>query len=150
MSSVLEALQTLIDNGLPEGAVVPIINDLFEGGGWEDDDDKRACALVAHRAEWENEVDCNAETCIYDDCIVAVGGNEYLVLDGDEKEKRWEDALEQLLDDCIEGADGPYFDREAWKRDARFDGAGHTLASYDGAEHEFSGGGEWFHIFRVN
>ena len=40
----------------------------------------------------------------------------------------------------------PYFDREAWKRDARMDGRGHCLGSYDGGEYEV---GDYL-VYRIN
>ena len=47
-----------------------------------------------------------------------------------------------------------YFDDEKWKRDARFDGRGHSLSSYDGAEHYetvfFDGQNIDFYIYRIN
>jgi len=148
---MLEAIQTLLDNGLDEKAILPIITDLFEGGGIEDQGER--LALLYHRADG-GVVDCDIETVEYDDCVFMVGNEEYLVLDEDEKELRWDKALESYLDDgCIEGTDGPYFDREKWKRDARFDGAGHTLASYDGAEEEVDtseAGAGWYFIYRIN
>lgn len=151
---MLDALQTLLDNGLSKKLIVELVNDLFEGNGFEDDDDVKRLALLHHRGMWDNDLDCNVEVSQYDDCVFTVGGNEYLVLDEDEKEQRWEDALESLLDDgCIEGADGPYFDRDAWKRDARFDGAAHMLASYDGAEEEVDthdAGSGYYFIYRTN
>jgi hypothetical protein len=149
---MLEELQTLLDNGLPDKAIVPIVNELFKGNGIEDADDVKRLALLVHRAEREGNVDCNVEVT-YDDCSFKAGGNEYLVLDGDERQQRWEDALENMLDDCVEGADGPYFDREAWKRDARFDGAGHILSGYDGAEEEINteeAGSGYYYIYRTN
>jgi hypothetical protein len=153
MSDVLSALQTLVANGLPKKAVVPIANDLLAVDEFEDDADYRCLVLFAHRAEWESDI-AEVEQSAYDDCTFNAGGNEYLVLDEDEKEIRWDDCLESYLDEgCVEGADSPYFDRERWKRDARMDGAGHVLSGYDGAENEFccpDGGRGWFFIFRTN
>lgn len=150
---MLEALQTLLDNGLPELAILPIITDLFEGNGIEDDKDVKRLVLLYHRTDG-GDFDCNIEAAKYDACVLRVAGEEYLVLDKDERESRWDDALESYLDDgCVKGAEGPYFDREAWKRDARFDGAGHSLASYDGAEEEvdtYNSGAGWYYIYRIN
>ena len=147
---MLEALQTLLDNGLDEKAILPIITALFEGGGIEDDKDIKRLALLYHRANG-GEFDCDIETT-YDDCIFAVGGAEYLVLDKDERESRWDEALELCLEECVKGAESPYFDREAWKRDARFAGAGEILASYNGAEEEVDAfdSGAWCYIYRLN
>ena len=80
---------------------------------------------------------------------------EYLVLTDCEADAACDEALESYIDDCIlpecPAAIAPYFDRDAWKRDALLsDGRGHTLASYDGDEAEVQLDGEWFYIYRVN
>ena len=84
--------------------------------------------------------------------MFSVGGRDYLVLTEDEREQRWEEALDQYLDEdgLVPGADSPYFDQEAWKRDARMDGAGAMLSPYDGEEHEVCIEGNWFWIYRTN
>lgn len=71
-----------------------------------------------------------------DDQIVAVAGMEFWIMDDTAADSAWDESLENYLDECVAGADGPYFDREAWKRDARFDGRGHCLNGYDGNEIE--------------
>ena len=78
----------------------------------------------------------------------AVGSAEYQVLDDDEADQAQDEQLESYIDECMEIPEGmePYFDREAWKRDARMDGRGHCLSSYDGCEYEV---GEYF-IYRTN
>lgn len=43
-----------------------------------------------------------------------------------------------------------HFDDEAWKRDARMDGRGHSLATYDGHEHYETVDGDEFYIYRIN
>lgn len=147
MSVLLDALQCLCDNGYPEDEVQKIASDLLENDALDDDDDKKPLIVVAEFGASY----LDAEQCSYDDCIVEAAGEEWLVLDDDEKESRWDDCLESYLDDgCVEGADSPYFDREAWKRDARMDGAGHALSSYDGNEYEFNANGEWFYLYRIN
>ena len=144
--TIKDALQTLIDNGLPTDAIVPIVNDLISANGLEDDADQKYLALVAEMgAEF-----IDAEPTSYDDCIFEAAGGEYMVLTESERDARWDECLENYLDECVEGGDGPYFNREAWKRDARFDGAGHALSHYDGSEYEYSGFGEWFYIYRTN
>jgi hypothetical protein len=151
---MLNAFTTLLDNGLDDKAIVPIVKDLFEADAFMDDDDVRLLALLIHRAERESDVDCSIEVSKYDARCLEVAGRDYLVLTEDEKEEVWEDRLESYLDDgCVEGADGPYFDREAWKRDARMDGAGHCISSYDGAEEEVDTGecgAGWYYIYRIN
>lgn len=148
MSDLREALRTLVANGLPNDAVVPIVNDLVKAENLDDFDDRKWLALVA-----ELGADMlDADESIHDDCEFHVGTSRYLVLTEDEKETRWDNYLEAWLDDgnIVPGANSPYFDREAWKRDARMDGAGHALSSYNGSENEFSGFGEWFYIYRTN
>lgn len=147
MSSVLEMLQGLIDNGLPEDQVVAIAQELLEQDGLEDDDDKKPLVLVAEFGARYLDADYAGR----DGCLIEANGEEWLVCDDDEREERWEEMLDNYLDDgCVEGADSPYFDREAWKRDARMDGAGHALSSYDGNEYEYSVGGQWFYMYRQN
>ncbi len=79
---------------------------------------------------------------------------EYSVMTEDEANQAWDESLDSYLDECVlcelpEIAQ-QYFDREAWKRDARHDGRGHCLSSYDGEEHEVKIGDEWFYIYRTN
>lgn len=79
---------------------------------------------------------------------------EYAVLTEGEADRAWEAALDSYLDECVlpELPDSVrfYFDGEAWKRDARFDGRGHALSSYDGNEHEVKVNGVWLYIYRIN
>lgn len=76
---------------------------------------------------------------------------EYRVLTDNEADQAWDNYLDSLLDDgdVVPGADSPYFDRDRWKRDARIDGRGHSLASYDGSEHMINLDTETYYIFRV-
>ncbi len=78
---------------------------------------------------------------------------EYRVLDSDERDSAWNGSLDSYIDDCILAGESEvfqrYFDRDAWKRDARHDGAGHSLASYDSEEREAQIDGQWYFIYRV-
>jgi hypothetical protein len=147
MSEVLCALEALIDNGLPVASVKEIIDELSGANGLEDSDDAKILALCSVL-----DGELNIEQCAYDDCSFVAGRAEYLVLTESEKEERWDACLDSYLDDggCVPGADSPYFDREKWKNDARMDGAGHALSSYDGSEEEVSAFGEDFYIYRTN
>jgi hypothetical protein len=86
--------------------------------------------------------------------VYSYGSQEYAVGTDDEADRAWEASLESYLEECVypELPDSikNYFDDEAWKRDARFDGRGHSLSSYDGNENEAEAGGETFYIFRLN
>ena len=86
-------------------------------------------------------------------------GREYDVLTDEEADDRWEQELDNYIDECImpelEKAEDSigirisyYFDDEAWKRDARIDGRGHTLSRYDGCEYEEKVNGTWYYIYR--
>jgi len=79
---------------------------------------------------------------------------EFMVLTDEEADELWEEDLENYLDDCIL-PDLPdtaqrYFDRESWKRDARFDGRGHSLNRYDGSEEWEEVNGVTLYIYRTN
>jgi hypothetical protein len=86
-------------------------------------------------------------------CTEAPG--EYRVLTDDEADTAWDESLESYIDDVLLPECGSetlkrYFDREAWKRDARYDGRGHCLSSYDSEEHEERIEGEYYYIYRIN
>jgi hypothetical protein len=86
----------------------------------------------------------------------------YLVLTDEEADENWEESLSNYIEECIEpvfdkameelGSISNYykFDREMWIRDAKMDGRGHSLSSYDGHEHEEKVGDETFYIYRIN
>lgn len=71
---------------------------------------------------------------------------DYMVLTDSEADEKWDESLDNYIEECItpeidklsEGAGNlSYyitFDEERWKRDARMDGRGHSLSSYDGDE----------------
>ena len=69
---------------------------------------------------------------------VTVQGNDYLAGNDDEMNEAWDEDLENYIDECLEipAHIERYFDREAWKEDARQDGRGHSLNRYDGGEEE--------------
>ena len=86
--------------------------------------------------------------------IYSLGSQEYAVGTDSEADEAWEASLDSYLEECVypELPDDikNYFNDEAWKRDARFDGRGHSLSSYDGNENEVEANGETFYIFRIN
>ncbi len=65
-------------------------------------------------------------------------GIEYLVLDDDEANEAQDKNFDSYIDECLEIPDAMknYFDEDAWKRDAKFDGRGHCLSGWDGEEIE--------------
>ncbi len=78
---------------------------------------------------------------------------EYRVLDESERDTAWDESLDSYIDECIlpecNETLAQYFDRDAWKRDARHDGAGHSLASYDSDEREAFIDGQGYFIYRI-
>ncbi len=87
--------------------------------------------------------------------------NDYLVLTNEEAEEKWEESLDGYIEECntpeLDKLDTlgnlqyyVSFDEEKWKRDARMDGRGHSLSSYDGNENEETVNGETFYIYRIN
>ncbi len=79
---------------------------------------------------------------------------EYRVMTDSEADEAWDESLENYIDECILPEIPEhlrcYFDHEAWKHDAKYDGRGHSLSSYDSEEHEEQIDGEWYYIYRVN
>ena len=100
-----------------------------------------------------NPADCTTENHdFYGLTVYSVDGAEYAVGTDREADDAWDQSLESYIDECImpEIKDENlrnYFDCEKWKRDAKHDGRGHSLASYDGNEIELGGG---FAAFRIN
>jgi hypothetical protein len=84
--------------------------------------------------------------------VVSHGSAEYAIGTDAEADEAWDQSLDSYIDDCGLLDSVPenlrrYFDRDAWKSDARHDGRGHSLASYDGDEMELSDG---FYAYRIN
>ena len=99
-------------------------------------------------------------SCAYDE-VEHSHGNEYeaafcdyLVLTDSEADEAFDEALDSVLDDVIlpdlDEALQCYFDRDAWKRDASYDGRGHHLNHYDGCEDEVTINGVDYYIYRTN
>lgn len=86
--------------------------------------------------------------------------NDYLVLTDEEADEKWEESLDNYIEECIQpeidkidvGNLSYYikFDEELWKRDARMDGRGHSLSIYDGNENEETVNGVTYYIYRQN
>jgi hypothetical protein len=80
--------------------------------------------------------------------------DNYMILNDDEANEKEKQSLDSYLEECIypglSGNLADYFDEEAWKRDARMDGRGSSINSYDGAEHEVNVDGTWYYIYRMS
>jgi len=113
----------------------------------------------AHK-EWEIETEnglnfqefCEQELTEIDEREADEG--DYLVLTDSEADERFEEALDSYIEDCIMSEIPKYlqnyFDEDSWKQDARYDGRGNSLATYDGDENEEVIEGESFYIYRTN
>ena len=90
----------------------------------------------------------------YEDAESLINDGDYEVLTDSEADDRWDEELDLYIEECIlpELPDfaSQYFDREAWKRDARIDGRGHAISRYDGEENEQTINGETYYIYRKN
>ena len=78
---------------------------------------------------------------------------DYYVLTDEEADDMEDRQLDNWIEDCIM-PELPkhlqcYFDEVAWKRDARMDGRGHIISSYDGCEYEETVEGTTYYIYRV-
>ena len=78
---------------------------------------------------------------------------DYYVLTDLEADDMEDDSLDNYINECIlpeipEHLQN-YFDEVAWKRDARMDGRGHIISSYDGCEYEETVEGTTYYIYRV-
>jgi len=84
------------------------------------------------------------------------GKESYRVLTDFEAEEAWEESLDSYIDECLEIPKHLrfYFDEDKWKSDAKTDGRGHSLSSYDGEENsvevEIDGTEYEFYIYREN
>ena len=87
-----------------------------------------------------------------EDTRVTIQGTDYLAGTDEEMNEAWDESLENYLDECVlpelpETAQR-YFDKEAWKSDARHDGRGHSLNSYDGGEEERKVNGTYYYAYQ--
>ncbi|RKY70855.1 MAG: hypothetical protein DRP97_03035 [Candidatus Latescibacterota bacterium] len=83
--------------------------------------------------------------------MLKADNGEYAIGTDSECDDAQDENLESYIDECIlpdlnENYQN-YFDRESWKRDARYYGRGHCLSSYDGNEIEIDGD---LYLYRTN
>lgn len=81
-------------------------------------------------------------------------GEEYIVATDEEADEIEDEKLDDYLEECIY-PELPenlrfYFDDDAWKRDARMDGRGHIISTYDGDENYVYVNGTAYYIYRTN
>lgn len=137
----------LVVEGLPD--VVLLSTTQNEPVEVQDTTDYKRIALMQHLSCAYDEVEVE-----FSDNSYVADNKEYLVLTDDEADEALDEALDSVLDDCIlpdlDEALQCYFDRDAWKRDASYDGRGHHLNHYDGCEDEVTVNGVVYYIYRTN
>lgn len=180
MSSVLDDVSRLIDNGLDDDTAQAVVVNLLENDEIEDDDDKRCCVAYDWYRDQGNTCDPSDIVVLYDNTI-SLDGAEYLVLTDDEadqagadyvKESLWafsasflsgetgidETVFTALADKC-EGAndairsiiDGSCGIDSFVESALSADGRGHFLNHYDGEENEHSvGNDDYYYLYRTN
>lgn len=120
----------------------------------------RILALAAHLGCEAADISEESYTH-YDMPILSAEGAEYAVATDKEADAAWDQSLDSYIEECITpeldklevgGNLSAYikFDEEMWKRDARMDGRGHSLSSYDGEENEETIEGVTYYIYRTN
>ena len=113
--------------------------------------DEKAIALANHLGIAPDEVTPERYDC-YGMPVYSADGGEYAIGTDDEADDALDQSLDSYIDDCGLLDSMPehlvqYFDRESWKSDARYDGRGHWLSSYDGDEIELGNG---LFAYRIN
>lgn len=96
-----------------------------------------------------NEID---DIAIEGNNRICVQGTDYLFGTDSDMDDEWDASLDSYLEECVypelSGNLAQYFDDEAWKSDARMDGRGHSLNSYDGGEIEYEHNGTYYYAYR--
>lgn len=99
----------------------------------------------------DNLCDEDLNDIVFDDNNrVTIQGIEYLAGTDSEMDKAWDEYLENYIDDCMEIPSHleAYFDREAFKSDARQDGRGHILNNWNGGEIEYEFNNTLYYAYR--
>lgn len=121
-------------------------------------DEKKIIALAMHLSSGVYEDKTEEEKAeLLEEAEKAIEDYDYEVYTDEEADDKWDEELDNYIDECIMPEFDRhlpnmyvYFDDEAWKRDARYDGRGHSLARYDGVENYEEVDRETFYIYRQN
>lgn len=125
-------------------------------------EEKMKAGLITDEDDYQFDQFCAEELTEVSELDPEDYNNDYLVLTDEEADEKWEESLDSYIEECITPeidkiAEGQgnlqyyiSFDEEKWKRDARMDGRGHSLSSYDGNENEETVNGQTFYIYRQN
>ena len=114
---------------------------------------EKIVALALH-LEIDFEEAQRIEVSSYDDCVFEYGSKEYLVCTDSEADEKWEEYLDNYIDECvlpeISEPYRNYFNDKSFKDDCRKDGREHSLARYDGYEAKQKVLGVYYYIYRQN
>lgn len=109
---------------------------------YEDTDEERIFALMEHTED------------SFDTCSTYFNNDDWLVLTDDEADDKWDEHLDNYLEECVlpelPETMSMHFDKESWMSDAKVDGRGHSLSSYDGEEHSETVNDTEYYLYRVN
>jgi hypothetical protein len=105
-----------------------------EQTGYTDRDGELAAAFVRMLDLSESDL----QDIKIDDNRSTIQGIDYYAGTDEEMDEEWDNDLDNYLDELVlpelQETVRRYFDREAWKKDARQDGRSHSLNRYDGGE----------------
>lgn len=81
-----------------------------------------------------------------------IEGEDYLFGTDSEMDDEWDQDLDNYLDECVL-SELPetvriYFDKDAWKSNARMDGRGHSLNRWGGGDLEQKWNDEWYYAYQ--
>jgi len=177
---MMNALQTLVDNGLSDDVLDTVLDNLLKGNSFDDENNCRCCVALKWSREQGNNY--SPEDCTHE-CgdTVSVGGAEYRVLTDDEAYVAYKETIEQSLwafnasflsgetgiDDSVfvalaeqcEGCndavrsivDGSCGIDSFVESAVGADGRGHFLNHYDGEENEFcTDDNDYWYLYRTN
>ena len=125
----------------------PNFSNVDEEASQEEREEQISEAIADVLSELDNIVDEG-------DNLFSYYSQEYNVCTDSEADDLWEEELNMYIDECILPEIPKhlqnYFDEEAWKSDARFDGRGHAISRYDGHENEEEVNNTIYYIYRQN
>ena len=120
----------------------------------EEERQERLEELQQERTDRIDEIKGELDSIVNDyDNVFNYYNEEYLVLTDSEADDMEDERLDNYIEECImpeipEHLQN-YFDDDAWKSDARCDGRGHIISTYDGCEYAETVNGTTYYIYRV-
>jgi len=122
------------------------------------EEEKKVIALAMHLCTgiYEDKTE-EEKKALIEEATKAIEDYDYQVYTDEEADEKWDEELDNYIDEYIMPEFEKvlpnmwvYFDSEALKRDARYDGRGHSLSRYDGVENYEEVDQETYYIYRQN